>query len=284
MQTETNPPANGVTGEGTTPSVNQGTTPATVTSVNPAPPAAPPTAPTLVLPMRGLVAEPPAPEPPIKAHPFHRSAQDAEEAAAINRTRKLVGILTKDPDMAPLRDKGFDTQNLTATLGLCAIADKKFDNRQLAIAAQLGKTSKVGTLFGEAEKVYVDFRETARTVFPDEASLKALKVTDVVPNALPNFLTDARSAYTTAKTAPYTTELSKKGYAPATLDDHLTTLETLRLADEEQARLIGDAQKATTERRDAVAPVQKFQSDVMRVARRVFRKAPELLKKLDFRP
>ena len=166
------------------------------------------------------MAEAPAPpEPPIESHPFHRSAQDAEEAAAINRTRKLVGILTKDPDMARLRQKGFDTQNLTATLGLCAIADKKFDHRQVAIAAQLGKTSDVGTRFGEAEKVYVDFRETARTVFSDAAALKALKVSDAVPDALPNFLTDARSAYTTAKTAPYTTELAKKGYAPATLDD-----------------------------------------------------------------
>ena len=113
--------------------------------------------------------------------------------------------------MARLRQKGFDTQNLTATLGLCAIADKKFDNRQVAIAAQLGKTSDVGTRFGEAGKVYVDFRETARTVFPDAATLK---VSDAMPDALPNFLTDARSAYTTAKTAPYTTKLAKKGYAP----------------------------------------------------------------------
>ena len=117
------------------------------------------------------MAEAPAPpeppiESPIESHPFHRSAQDAEEAAAINRTRKLVGILTKDPDMARLRQKGFDTQNLTATLGLCAIADKKFDNRQVAIAAQLGKTSDVGTRFGEAEKVYVDFRERSSPTQP----------------------------------------------------------------------------------------------------------------------
>ena len=268
MNTETNPPSSGGTGNGTTPSATNGTTPSN--STQPQASTSPGTVSLVVAVAHG------------EAQPVQRSAQDAAEAAAINETRKLVGIITKDSGMTPLRNKGFDEPTLAQTLGLCDVADQKFDRRQVAIAAQLAKTEEVTTLFGEAVKVYVDFRESARTVFTDEGSLKALKVTDAVPAGLPNFLTDARSAYTTGKTEPYTTALAKKGYGPATLDGHLAALKVLSDADEAQASLIGEAQKATAERRDAVAPVQKFQSDLRRVARRVFRKEPEQLAKLDF--
>ena len=194
----------------------------------------------------------------------------------------LVGVLQKDADLAPLRDKGFDAQNLTGVIALCDTADEKFDSRQQAMAAQLTQTNELNRLFDKAVKQYADFRETARTVLSDEGPLKALKVSDAVPDALENFLTDARSAYTTAKKKAYVTALGKKGYDAAALDEQLAALEALREADEEQARLTGDAKKATTERRQAVAPIQKFRSDVRRVARRVFRKQPEQLAKLDF--
>lgn len=78
------------------------------------------------------------------------------------------------------------------------------------------------------------------------------------------------------------TALAKKGYAAATLDEKLAALEAVREADEAQARTTGDAKKATSERRQAVAPIQKFRSDLRRVARRVFRKEPAQLAKLDF--
>ncbi len=90
------------------------------------------------------------------------------------------------------------------------------------------------------------------------------------------------SAYTTAMTTPYSTELAKKGYDAAELDAQLDALETLRVADQEQSRLVGEAQKATRERDLAVALVRKFRSDIRRIARRVFRNEPEQARKLDF--
>lgn len=45
--------------------------------------------------------------------------------------------------------------------------------------------------------------------------------------------------------------------------------------------MIGEAQRATAARREAVEPARKFKRDLKRVARRVFRKEPKQLKKLE---
>ena len=154
-----------------------------------------------------------------------QSAQDAKESAAISQARKLVGVVQKDTDLEPLRKKGFDTKNLTAVIALCDVTDKKFDERQQAMVAQLTQTAELNALFDEAVKEQVAFRETARTVFTDDGPLKVLKVSDAAPDGLENFLTDARCAYTTAKKEPYVTALAKNSYAAATLDEKLTPSE-----------------------------------------------------------
>jgi hypothetical protein len=52
-------------------------------------------------------------------------------------------------------------------------------------------------------------------------------------------------------------------------------------AQDTEEAAVSEAQKATAARREAVEPVRKFKRDLMRVARRVFRKEPEQLKKLE---
>ena len=169
--------------------------------------------------------------------------------------------------------RGFDTQKLTTGLTLCKTAEDRWDGRQNAMGAQLAD---------EARKAYADFRETARTEFTEDASLAALSLSKDVPDDMQVLLTEARGAYTTALKAVYQAKLVAVGYGPAELQAELDALKALSNADEAQARLAGDAQQATEDLNTAVQPVRAYRTNLLKIARRVFRKEPAQLRKLDF--
>lgn len=189
-------------------------------------------------------------------------------------------VLTDAVVRAALGKKGFDTQKLSEGLALCDAADAKWNARQEAIAKQSNCTSLVNGLFDEARKSLSDLRETARVAFKEEAALKALGVTGDVPEDVQRFLTHARSTYTTAKKEEYNGALARHGYATEELDRQLAALEDLRKASDAQSQVMGDAQQATRARDDAVAPVREFRKNILKIARRAFRKEPEQARKL----
>lgn len=211
-----------------------------------------------------------------------RADQDQEIAAVISSTGKTIKIALNDADISKvLAKRGFKKEKLNAGLDLCATAQEKWDARQAAIARQAECTGAVNRLFGEAVKAYGDFREAARAELDEAASLKALSVSDVVPDDLDKFLTHARGAYNCAKEEPYVTALGDYGYDEEGLDDELKALEDLDKANQEQSQAMADAQKATRLRDDAAKPVRNFRNKLRRIARRAFRTDPEQARKLE---
>ena len=201
----------------------------------------------------------------------------------ISATKQLVNAIMGDGGIRQkLLKRGFDTQKLSAGLTLCKTAEDRWDDRQNAMSAQEKQTALVAKLADEARKAYADFRETARTEFKDEASLTALSLSSEVPDDLQVFLTEARGAYTSALKAEHQGKLSKVGYGPAELQAEIDALKALSDAVGAQARLAGDAQQSTKDRNSAVQPVRAYRSNLLKIARRVFRKEPAQLRKLDF--
>jgi hypothetical protein len=203
-----------------------------------------------------------------------------------NETRQIVGVIMDDTAVrSKLAPKGFDTQKLNGAISLCEEFDKKWNKRQNAMGIQADKAEVFTGLFDEATKSLSDFREIVRGAenpAPPPALLVACGITGEVPTDLQKFLTHAKSAYTTAKKPEYSAFMTNLGYSEEVLDDQLTALEDLRKADEEHSKESGNAQKATDERDKAFVPVNAFRNSVMKIARRVFRKEPEQLSKLDF--
>jgi hypothetical protein len=203
-----------------------------------------------------------------------------------NETRQIVGVIMGDgPVRSKLAQKGFDTQKLNGAILLCEEFDQKWNERQNAMGVQTGKAEVFTDLFDEARKAQSDFREIVRGAenpAPTPALLVACGITGEVPTDLQKFLTHAKSAYTSAKKPEYGAFMTNLGYSEEVLDGQLTALETLRKANEEHTKESGNAQKATDERDKAFVPVNAFRNSVMKIARRVFRKEPEQLAKLDF--
>jgi len=218
--------------------------------------------------------------------PRKRADQDQYLADRANETRQIVGVIMDDGAVrTKLAPKGFDTQRLTGAIALCDTFDAKWNARQNAMGVQTQKSKAFTDLFDAATKSLSDFREIVRgseDPAPTPELLVACGITDDVPVDLQKFLTHAKSAYTTAKKAEYSAFMTKLGYTAQVLDDQIAALETLRKADEDHSKESGNAQKATDERDKAFAPVNAFRNSVMKIARRVFRKEPEQLSKLDF--
>jgi hypothetical protein len=218
--------------------------------------------------------------------PRKRADQDQQMANRANETRQIVGVIMDDgPVRSKLAPKGFDTQKLTGAILLCEEFDKKWNKRQNAMGIQADKAGVFTGLFDEATKSLSDFREIVRGAenpAPPPALLVACGITGEVPTDLQKFLTHAKSAYTTAKKPEYSAFMTNLGYSEEVLDDQITALDDLRKADEEHSKESGNAQKATDERDKAFEPVNAFRNSVMKIARRVFRKEPEQLSKLDF--
>ena len=200
----------------------------------------------------------------------------------ISETQQIVDVIIQDGAVRQKMSKrGFDTEKLTTGSDLCEAAQQAWDGRQDAMSAQEKQTGVVTKLADDARKAYSDFREVARTEFKDEASLTALSISEEVPGDLQTFLTHARSAYTAAKKPEYQGKLKEVGYGPAELKNEIDALDALQEAAGLQTRLIGDAQQATDDRNKAVKPLREYRTNLLKIARRVFRRQPAQLRKLD---
>lgn len=218
--------------------------------------------------------------------PRRRADQDQLLAERAAETRQIVGVILNDVAVrSKLTPKGFDTQRLNDAIASCEAFDQKWNARQNAMGVQADKSKAFQELFDEAVKSLSDFRETVRGAenpAPEAGLLVACGITGEVPVDLQKFLTTAKSAYTTAKKPEYAAFMTKVGYTAAVLDAEIVKLDNVRKADEEHSVESGNAQKATDDRDKAFTPVNAFRNSVLKIARRVFRKEPEQLSKLDF--
>jgi hypothetical protein len=243
-------------------------------STNPLP--EPESHPPLTVASSGSEAESRKPEP-------ERAAQARKISDLIGTGQQIVLVMNEDAVIrTALSRKSFDTQKIELGRALSATLDQRYQDRQRAMSAQTQATAVVTDLFAEEMAHFIDFRETARTIYTSKADRQALSLSGRVPQEVQQFIIFARAGYTAAQGEKYTAELTKYDYPPATLDERLAALPALLDADQDQVRAIQEARASTRVRDEAARPLRAWVSQARRIARRVFRKQPEQARKLDF--
>ena len=138
--------------------------------------------------------EPAASNPETPASSGPRSAQDEAIANLITGTEQLIGVLTDDSTVrGGLSKKSFDTQKIETGTALCAALDKAYQKRQSCMAQQLETGAQVKTAYAEERALFIDYRETMRTVYAEASDRTALSLAGRVPEDLQKFVTFARA-------------------------------------------------------------------------------------------
>ncbi len=156
-------------------------------------------------------------------------------------------------------------------------AQAAFEARAAAMSKADTAQDRLAASLAEEQGDYTDYRETARAIFTDKADKAALGLNGSMPRDLQKFLTEAKSAYSAGKKAPYTESLTRRGYSPARLDAELAGLKLLGDLSAGSKRAAGAAQKATADRDKAAKSLKAWVSEFRRIAKRALRGRPDLL-------
>jgi hypothetical protein len=211
----------------------------------------------------------------------HKAEQDQQMANYITEALQRLEVARDDAEIAPLiAARGYNTTRLAEGLAVQKAAQDAFTARQTAMAAQSQAVAACDGAELTARSTYADYRTIAGGVFTVPADRAAVGLKGAVPDDMQKFITLAHSSYDNAKNEPYQTALAVYGYAPATLDAALATLDVFTTAIEAQASAVGAAVRSTAARNEAVKALKVWMRMFDKVASVALKNRPDLLKKL----
>jgi hypothetical protein len=152
-------------------------------------------------------------------------------------------------------------------------------NKQTAAdGAQQSATLERREAEAAARDAYKSLAKVARAVFSkDKARLAALGLSGLEPKASAEFIAAASALFENAAAAP---DLPDYGYDIARLEADRARLAAFILADQKQQAAMGAAQQATQERDAALARMDAWHAQYIKIARVALRNQPQLLEKL----
>lgn len=216
--------------------------------------------------------------------PVKRKAdQDQKIANQITADGQYLETVKTDPEISTLlAARGYVPAKLAEGFTLQQGAQAAFTHRQTMLAAQGHATAGLSGSIATAREMYLDFRETVRSVTAFTASdRKALNVNGTAPDDKQKLITAARTSYHAAQAEPYAATLATFGYPATVIDAALAALDVYSTADTDQNSAIGNATKATADRNAAVKALNVYMKQLRGIATIALRKRPELLQKLN---
>ena len=220
----------------------------------------------------------------VTPKPVKRNAeQDQLIADKITAAAQYLDTVEGDAEIAALlAARGYTAARLAEGRTLYRTAQSAFTDRQVAMAAQGQATAGLSGSAASARDMYLDFRDTVRSISTFTASDRtALKVNGALPADKQKMITLARTSYQAAQQEPYAATLATYGFPAATLDAALAALDAYSKADTDQNTAIGAAVKATADRNAAVKALDAYMKQLRGIAKVALRQRPDLLKKLN---
>jgi hypothetical protein len=212
-----------------------------------------------------------------------KADQDQKIANRITAAAQYLDTIEGNPEISTLLStRGYDAAKLAEGHTLQRAAQSTFTQRQLTLAAQGQATAGISGTSATAREMYVDFRETVRSITAFTAADRtALKVNGSIPADKQKMITLARSSYEAAALPPYAATLATYGFPAATLAAAQAALDAYSKADTDQNTASGDATRATAARNAAVKELDAYMKQLKGLAKVALRQRPDLLKKLN---
>jgi len=198
----------------------------------------------------------------------------AEQLAA---AEVAVNNSLADPEiMALVGEYGYTNEKLLEGTQLFAAAQAAVAAQEQAAGAQQGATGAFKIAQAEAFDAYQALSKVARAAAPKSA-LAGLGLTGPMPRSTAAFQTAARSLFTNAASLP---TLAEYGYTASKLQAETAKLTAFEEANRRQEAAKGAAQQATREQDAALAALNKWLAQYVKIARVALRSKRELLEKL----
>ena len=155
---------------------------------------------------------------PTKSAKQKDADQDQVIQNFVTETSQIIATTKKEPEILPqLARLAFDEAELTHGEDLAITLLNSFASRQQAIADLDTKNAVLTSADAVVAKRAKDFRDVVTLSFADAASRRALGAIGRLPEDRQKRLTLLRTAFATAATAPYATEMTRRSYDAAEL-------------------------------------------------------------------
>ena len=156
---------------------------------------------------------------------------------------------------------------------LAAVAAQKS-----AAGGQLQATQELAEAETSARDAYQALAKVARAIFKDDkARLTALGLTGTAPRSTAGFLASAASLFENAASAP---SLAEYGYDAGRLEAERAKIAAFDLANQRQEAAKGAAQQASREQATALASLDAWRAQYIKIARVALRGKSQLLEKI----
>jgi hypothetical protein len=165
---------------------------------------------------------------------------------------------------------------------LRAAASQAVDAQAAAAGAQRLPTERARVAEKRARASYHALVQTVRAIFPPNAAQrKALEVTGPMPDDTAAFIAMATTLFNNASAIPdIATALEKFGYTLQTLDEERKIIAEYQHADQAQVLPKSAAKQATRVQNEALAALQQWIAQYLKIAKIALRSKPERLKAL----
>lgn len=193
-----------------------------------------------------------------------RSANNQRIAAYITASARFILTASTDTEiLAIIALCGCDEEEFAEGRALVKAAGKAWGVRTVGMGEEDAAVTEADRLLQTARFDYAQFREIARSNFPEPGARTALGLTGDIAEGFDTFITQATGSYTAGLEAAYTATLARRGYSPAVLGTKIAALEALTEAETDQTEAEGAAE-GDTEARDLAYTALKTYMKVFR--------------------
>lgn len=173
---------------------------------------------------------------------------------------------------------GYSSAKLNEGKALYDTALAAVTAQKLAAGEQRQTTQELARAAVSARDAYQSLAKVARAIFKnDKARLTALGLTSAMPAATAEFLAAAASLFDNAAQA---SDLEAYGYDSERLESEREKITAFNLADQRQEAAKGAAQQASREQLAAMASLDAWRAQYIKIARVALREKRQLLEKI----
>lgn len=200
-------------------------------------------------------------------------------AERLNAANVVIMNSLNDAEIGALvAEFGYPPEVLHAGRALYESALAAVNAARAAAGAQESASAALFEVQKEARGAYQDLAKTARAVFRgDRSTLTALGLTGNMPLSTAGFLAAARTLF---ENAGRQEGLAAYGYGAEKLVRESAKIDAFEAADLKQEAAKGSAQQATREQDAALAALDAWRAQYVKIARVALRGKPQLLEKL----
>jgi hypothetical protein len=208
-------------------------------------------------------------------------------AAKLHRAQHILASTRATPEIMEITAKrGYPEPVLDVGQHYYETTLQVADAQAVAAGAQRLATQRVQRAERQAREVYQELVQTVRALFPPTAAeRKSLEVNDQMPQDTAAFIGAAMTLFNNALNLPdIRATLEGFGYDEAALLGGRETIMAYQQALQAQVSAKSNATRATAAQKAALATLQTWLAQYVKIARVTLRKRPELLRVLDIGP